>query len=157
MRRIIGIMVIFIFLFKASVFAQISIKAEVDKKNITTDENITYKIIITSVQKNIPEPKLPEFKGFNILSSAQSSTLSFVESGVKAILVYAFILSPTQTGTLKIEPVIIKIKNETYSSEALQIQVKPGKTQPKPKPEQEPSLPEESQPEPESEPAQTTL
>ena len=157
MRRLIGITVIFIFLFKASVFAQISIKAEVDKKSITTDENITYKITITSAQKNIPEPKIPEFKGFNILSSAQSSTVSFVESGIKAMLVYAFILSPTQTGKLKIEPVIIKIKNEIYSSDSLQIEVKQGKTQPKPKPEQAPSLPEESQPEPESEPAQTTL
>jgi hypothetical protein len=157
MRRIIGITLIFVFLFKAFVFAQISVKAEVDKKSITTDENITYKITITSTQKDIPEPKIPEFKGFNIVSSAQSSTVSFVESGIKAMLVYAFILSPTDTGKLKIEPVIIKIKNETYSSDTLEIEVRQGKTQPKPKPEQKPSLPEESQPEPESEPAQTTL
>ena len=157
MRRIIGITLFFLFLFKAFVFAQISIKAEVDKKSITTDENITYKITITSAQKNIPEPKIPEFKGFNILSSAQSSTVSFIESGVKAMLVYAFILAPAQTGKLKIDPVIIKIKNETYSSDTLEIEVRQGKTQPKPKPEQQPSLPEESQPESESEPAQTTL
>ena len=165
MKKLIILSVIFTSLFIAEAFAQTSIKAEVDKTIVTTDDAITYKLIITSSEKNIPKPQLPKFTGFKIISSAQSSTVSFTPPlragagcNVKTIVVYAFVLVPTDKGTLKIEPSSIKIKNETYSTATLEIEVEQGKLKPKPKtePGQRPSIPEETQPETEQ-PPQITL
>ena len=124
-------------------YAETSIKAEVDKTSITTDETLTYKIIITSSEKRMPEPQIPKFEGFSVISQAQSSTISFVQAGIKTILVYAFILAPTDKGKFKIRPSTIKIKNKTYSSDAFEIEVTQGKSKPKPPSEQKPSLPKE--------------
>lgn len=107
-------------------FAQDTIKAEVDALKLSLDQQLTYKIIITSSQEDIPQPQLPKFEDFSILSEAQSSTISFVKGTVKSILVYAFILAPRKSGKLKIEPASIKIKNKIYSSNSLEIEVAPA-------------------------------
>jgi len=97
--------IILIILFSAAnALAETNIKSEVDKLKLTADQDLTYKIIITSSENNLPAPQMPEFKGFNVISSAQSSTVSFVKNSIKSILVYAIILIPLETGKLKIEP-----------------------------------------------------
>ena len=125
------------------VFAQTSLKAEVDKVSIDADETLTYKLVINSSEKKVPAPQLPKFEGFLVLSQAHSSTVSFSGGEVRNILVYVFILSPKSAGKFKIEPGSIKIENDTYSSQAFEIEVKQGKEKPQPLPEQKLPSPEE--------------
>jgi hypothetical protein len=142
------LLVIFIFLFTAIAFADTSVKAEVDKLSLTTDEGLTYKLVITSSAKKIPQPKLPKFEGFIALSNAQTSQISISSGTQKTLVVYVFILAPVEIGKLKIEPSQIEIKGKSYSSDAFDIEVKPGKVKPLDnKPKTIPSLPKESQPE----------
>ena len=155
MKRTIALVLIFIFLFITPAIAETSIKAEVDKKSITTDEMLTYKLTIISSEKKLPTPEVPKFEGFNVISQAQSSTISFVKSDIKTILVYAFILAPTDVGKCNIGPSTIKIKDKTYSTEPLEIEVTQGKAKPGEKPAQKPSLP--PVPQPETEQPQITL
>jgi len=136
-------------------FAEISIKAEVDKTSITTDEALTYKLIITSTDNEAPQPQTPDFAGFNVLSQAQSSTFSYLKTGPKTILVLAFILAPLEVGKFRIEPSVIKLKGKTYAADSFEIEVVQGKAKPQAPPEEKPALPEESQPE--SEQPQITL
>jgi len=135
------------FLSVLNVFAEVSIKAEVDKTKITTDSDLTYKLIVTSTEKNIPAPQLPSLDAFDILSQAQSSTVSLMQSNIKTILVYSFILAAKETGKFSIGPAEIKFKGKTYSSEAFEIEVQPGKGKPQPKPKKSPSFPKADQPE----------
>lgn len=141
--------------FIATAFAQTSIKAEVNKTSITTDETLTYKIIITSTEKNIPQPQIPKFTGFNVVSEARSSTFSYLKDGPKTILVFAFVLAPADIGKFEIEPSLIKIKDRTYSADAFEIEVTQDKAKPKAPQEPEEPLPEESLPK--SEQPQITL
>lgn len=136
--------IIFIFLFITTAFAVISIKAEVDKTSLSTDEILSYKITITSSDKKVPAPQIPKFNGFNVLSSAQSSTISFVEGKTKTILVHAFILTPTNIGKFKIEPSTIKIENKIYSTDGFEIEVTQSK--------KEPSTPSEKKIQPRTQP-----
>lgn len=142
MKNTLILLTIFVFVFTASASAETSIKAEVDKTNLTTDETLAYKIIITSTEKKLSTPQVSKFEGFNILSSAQSSTMSFLKNNIKTILVYAFILAPADTGKFKIGPATLKIKNETLSTDTFEIEVKQGKAQPKREesPSQEPQF-----------------
>ena len=142
MRRILFITALFIFFSAAASFAQISIEADVDKVKMTTDEALTYKMTINSSEKNIPLPKLPKFVGFQAVSQVESSHIAFAEGGTKTVVVYVVVLVPEGIGKFKIEPASIKIKNRTYSSQALEIEVAQGKTKPRPK--EELSSPEEA-------------
>lgn len=155
MKEKIIITLILIFLSISVAFAEITIKAEVNKARISSDVTITYKLTITSFEKNVPYPQIPKFKSFNILSQSQSSTASFAKSKPKVVIVYAFILVPTDIGKLRIEPSIIKIKDKIYSTDSFEIEVTSGKTKPAAKPEQKTPLPEELLPE--SEEPQITL
>jgi len=138
--------ILFISLTTTIASAEVTIKAEVDKASITTDDNITYKLTITSSEKNIPEPQLPEFKGFYLVTQAQSSTVSLDKSNIKTILVYTYILVPKDVGKFKIEPSTIKIQGNAYSSETFEIEVKLGRTKPQALPEQKPSQTESEEP-----------
>jgi hypothetical protein len=131
--------ILFILTASAISLAETTIKAEVDKATITTAELLTYKLIIASSEKLIPPPKIPQFKGFIVVSQAESTTTSFQKGGMQSILVYALILLPKQAGKLKIEPAEIALGTRIYSSESFEIEVEKG-TDPLPQ------LPEEKQP-----------
>jgi hypothetical protein len=146
MKKILVLLAIFI-LFASLAFAQTLLKAQVDKISITTDETLTYKLIITSSAKRIPQPKIPKFEGFYLLSNAETSQISISSGTQKTLVVYVFILAPKGTGKLKIEPSTIEIEGKNYASDAFQIEVKQGKVKPlKKKPEQKPALPQVPQP-----------
>ena len=137
------------------VFAQVTIKAEVNKFKISTDERLTYKLIIASSEANLAQPQIPKFSGFNILSQSQSTTLSLEKNGLKTSLIYEFILLLVSAGKLKIDPSTIKIANQFLSSEPFEIEVTQGKATPKIPSEESPALPQKFLPE--SEEPQVTL
>lgn len=147
MKRLTIRAVFFVFLFITPAFAETTMKAEVNKTRITTDETLTYKITIISTDKSISKPQIPKFEGFNAISQLQSSNISFVKAGIKTTLVYTFILSPADTGKFKIEPSHLKIRNKTYSTDSFEIEVIQGKARPMPKSKETPRQPEEILPE----------
>jgi hypothetical protein len=129
-------------------FAETSIKAEVDKTSITTDETLTYKLTITTSDKRLGEPKIPAFNGFDVVYSAQSSTVSVTQNDIKTSIVYSFILAPADVGKFIIEPSQVKAAGKAYSSQAFEIEVKQGTAAPQPPAQkQKPSKPEENIPE----------
>lgn len=134
-------------LFKSFVFAEISLRCDVDKKSINTDDELVYKLIVSSSEKNIPAPKPPAFKAFSIVSQAQSSTVIFGKDNIKALLVYTYILAPLQPGKFKIEPSTITIKDKTYASQEIEIEVTQGRKRPRRQPEEKlKPFPEEGPP-----------
>ena len=110
-----------------AIFADDVIKSEVDSNSLKLNEDLVYKVIITSYENKIPQPRFPEFKGFDILSSAESSTISFKENRIKTLLVYVFILKPKEAGRIKIGPSSVRIKGELYYSDAFDIEVSPDR------------------------------
>lgn len=128
-RPVIGIFILAqLFLFYSPALAQTLVKAEVDRTAIAADETLTYKLTISSSVKIIPQPKLPEFTGFSVVSSAQSSQFSLSQGALKSTVNYTLILLPQQTGKLKINPARIRVEGKDYSSQGFEIEVKPGKT-----------------------------
>ncbi|MBM3255811.1 MAG: protein BatD [Candidatus Omnitrophica bacterium] len=125
MKKIFLFSMFLVFVFLKAALAQTEIKAEVDKNSLTTDEVLTYKVVVTSSEKELPAPDFPEFRGFEVVSQARSSTVSFVKAGAKSILVYAFILLPIDKGRIEIPPSSIKVKGEEYLSPSFEIEVMP--------------------------------
>jgi len=118
---------LFIAYLTGSASAETAIKAEVDKPKITTDDALTYKLIVTTTERKIPQPALPKFENFIIVSQANSSTVSFAKGGAKTILVFAFILAPKATGRLKIESASVQAEGKTYAAPEIEVNVAQGK------------------------------
>jgi hypothetical protein len=127
--------ILFILCLRGFASAETAIKAEVDRPKITTDEALTYKLVVTTTERKVSSPKLPKFENFTILSQANSSTVTFMQGGAKTILVFAFVLAPKTTGKLKIEPASVESEGKTYATPELEIEVAQGK---KTKPETPP-------------------
>lgn len=145
---------IFILLFNPFIFAEFSIKAEIDKRQLFLDDTLTYKVTLSSDESKIPSVQLPDFSGLEIISQAQSSTVSFTSQGPKSTVVYTIILSPRNPGRFKIEPSKVNLKGRLYSTDSFEIEVLDNHSYPLEKPDD--ALPKESPPE-ESEPAKITL
>lgn len=139
------LVVLFSLLFWVSSFAETSIRAEIDKVKLTTDDTLTYKLFITSSEKNIPLPVVPKFMGFRVLSQVQSSTISFGKKKRNTQVVYVFVLLPREPGKLKIESSKIKVGFETYTSEEFEVEVTQGKSNREIPSQQRPAEPQEKQ------------
>jgi hypothetical protein len=127
MRRSFMLAVALLFSAAGVCFAETTLKAELDKKVLTTDETVTYKLTVTSSEKKLSVPQFPDFKGFSILSSAQSSSFSLSSEGAKTMLVYVFVLMPDEPGSLTIAPVEMTIAGKKTVSEGFTLNVAAGK------------------------------
>jgi hypothetical protein len=130
MKKIIIFGLFFVLTIHHSVIAEVTIKAEIDKTSVTTDEVVAYKILITSDSQTRPVLEIPKFEGFKVLSQAHSTTINFTKVGAKNLNVYAFILLPLRIGKLKIEPSKLKVGDTNLFSESFEIEVKEGKQKP---------------------------
>lgn len=139
---------LFLMLASTAVFAETALQAEVDKLSITTDDVLTYKITIKSQEKKIPDPKVPEFKGFGVVSKLQSSSISFMKDEVNTLVSYIFVLSPQEAGKFKIEPSQVRTGAKVIMSEEFEIDVIQGKGKAVPEQEIPPRkpLPESDEP-----------
>ncbi|MBU1869494.1 MAG: BatD family protein, partial [Candidatus Omnitrophica bacterium] len=109
MKKLLPLILLFLIYSAPALFGETVVKAEVDKVSVTTDDQITYKLTITSSEKNIPAPKVPKFDNFIVLSQAQSSQISLKKGDVNTFVVYAFVLAPAKVGKFKIEPSVVDI------------------------------------------------
>ncbi len=99
------------------------ITAEVDRSAVTLGETITLTVTITTDSISPPAPDMPALDGFDILGTSTSSSLSLTNGQVASSAAYIFTLRPLRTGTLTIPPFGVKIKDQPYQSEAIQIEV----------------------------------
>lgn len=129
MKKIIAALIL-VFGLTGIAFAETSIKAGVDKAELTTDNILNYKLTVTSSEKQVPLPQLPDFKGFRIVTQAQSSAINFSNGEAKTIFSFIFILFPVETGELVIGPASIKVAGETYSTDSFKIKASQGKAAP---------------------------
>jgi hypothetical protein len=116
----------FILIVSGSCFAQTTVKAELDKSRISVDETVTYKVTIVFSDKQIPTPVFPDFKRFAVLSSTQSSTISFSGQKIQTMLVFVFVLMPDGPGTLQIPSTAITIGSNRFATDSFVLQVTPG-------------------------------
>jgi len=143
------VLVFSVFLFEGQSrgWADTTIKAEVDKDSITTDQILTYKLTVVSRQKYIPSFKIPAFNGFVVVSQVQSSSVSFQKGGQQTNLILVFKLKPKQAGKLKIEPAQVVVQGQAYATKALQIEIKQGSLRTLPSEEEPgPAIPDSGQP-----------
>jgi hypothetical protein len=106
--------------------AKPSVRASVDRTLIGLGDRIEYTLTVTGDSGSAPDAKIPEFPGFDVTSTSQSSQFSFVNGSFSASKTVQLILVPHSVGTFTFPPAEIVVKGRVYKSESFTVTVKDG-------------------------------
>ena len=110
----------------------IIISANADRQEVTLDGQVTLTITVSGNASNIPNPNIPELKGFTAYSSGRSQNLSIINGQVSSSISFNYILVPNNTGEYSLGPFSIDYKGKTYSAGPINIKVLPRSAQQQP-------------------------
>ncbi len=112
-----------ILLFSISFAEKINFSASVDKNHITSQDIITYSVVIEGA-KDFPNITKPNIKDFVIISGPSlSSNFSMINGSVSVSKTFSWRLAPVKSGDLVIEPIKVKYKRRTYTTEKIIVSV----------------------------------
>jgi len=107
----------------------ITISADADRQEVTLDEQVTLTITVSGNASNIPNPDIPELKGFTAYSSGRSQNLSIINGQVSSSVTFTYILVPNNVGEYNLGPFSIDYKGKNYSAGPINIKVLPRSAQ----------------------------
>ncbi len=108
----------------------ISITADVDRYQISLDEQVTLTITVSGNISNIPQPTIPSLDGFTAYSSGRSQNISIINSQVSSAVIFTYILVPNNEGEYTLGPFSITYKGNDYTADPINIKVSPRSKQP---------------------------
>ena len=121
-----AVLPIALFLWPASsALGQLSITAEVNKSQVTLDDQVVLAVTISGAQTSLPDPQLPSMQNFSVYSSGRSQNISFVNGRVTSSVTHTFVLVPRAVGNGLIPPITITAQGATAKTDPINVQVLP--------------------------------
>lgn len=117
-------LIILLVLSVATAFAEdINFSASVNKNVVSDKDILVYTVTIEGVRDfpDVPPPESPDF--VLITGPSQSSSIQIINGQMSASKTVTWQIAPTRTGKLTINPVSIKYRGKTYSTEAVTVTV----------------------------------
>ena len=110
------------------VFAQSAdvVTAEVDRRDLSTDEYLTLKVIINQAFGSISEPTLPPLDGFSLVGTSSSTNISIVNGVQSAEKIFIYTLQPALVGNLEIGTVKVTVDGQDYYTNPISVNVTRG-------------------------------
>ena len=127
MKKII-LTILFILSTSISYAGDISISADVDRRQIALDGQLMLTITVSGSMANIPQPTIPSLDGFTAYSSGRSQNLSIMNGQVNSSVTFTYALVPNDTGDYTIGPFSIDYEGDTYSTDTINVKVTPRST-----------------------------
>ena len=130
MLKISGFILLFLFIFCLALFAQgegIKFFSSVDKTEVRLAEALNFKITLEGDFKGSPKIVLPRLEeDFDVVSKAQSQQISLSAGEKSKTFVLSLILLAKKEGQIRIGPAKLKAGLKAYTTEPIEITVKPG-------------------------------
>ncbi|MBU0475453.1 MAG: BatD family protein [Bacteroidetes bacterium] len=124
-----SLLVLFLFVFLSSVFAQ---KFEVSVDKTTVQQNERFQVYFTfdgGDRTSLQSFRPPNFKNFSVLSGPnQSSSMSIINGSVSSTITYSYIVIGPNIGEFTIESASVEHKGKVYRTDELKISVAKGAT-----------------------------
>jgi len=114
----------------AVAYAKPSIRAMVDRTLIGLNGRINYTLIVSGAPGSAPDPKIPEFPGFDVTNTSQSSRFSFADGNLYGSKTINLTLVPHAEGTFTFPPAQIRMEGRVYKSESFTVTVSGGVSPP---------------------------
>ncbi|MEW6097094.1 MAG: BatD family protein [bacterium] len=125
MNIILYILLLTLTFFNSNIWAQdISFEASVDRHVLGINDQLTLSVSISGGNLGgIPSPQLPPLKGFDIVNSYRSQSISIVNAQVSTSLEIKYVLVPKDTGKFTIPPIILNYRDKLYQTTPIDIEV----------------------------------
>ena len=106
------------------------ITASLSKSKIYENEIMTLSLSVNGADKDIySKIKLPDLSSvFNIISTSQSSSFSYINGVANRSRQYKYSLRPTRSGIFIIDPFTVVFEGKKYSTKPLRVVVREGST-----------------------------
>ncbi len=118
---------------------QSPVTAEVDRNFLSTDETLVLTVAIDTSLGDASRPVLPTMNDFQILGSSSGTQISVINGDMTVQATYSYSLRPLSAGTLVIDPIVVQINGQAFSTEPIALEVTQGTGQVQPAPN--PGLP----------------
>ncbi|KPL02234.1 MAG: hypothetical protein AMJ90_06405 [candidate division Zixibacteria bacterium SM23_73_2] len=119
------------FWLQSSFASDIIFNADVDRTEVSLDEQITLSISVSGDVKSIPQPDLPTLDDFSVYSAGRSQSFEFVNGKTSSSVSFNYTLVPKKAGEFTIGPAQISLEGKLYQTVPIEIKVTPSKTEPK--------------------------
>ena len=112
----------------SSGYSQITFKARVSQRNITTDDRVRISFIAQGNSRDIYNGRIeaPSFEGFQAMGPFVSQEFSYINGSSFYKKSYTYTLKPLKTGKLTIGPAIFKSGDKEYRTQPVTITVTQG-------------------------------
>jgi hypothetical protein len=106
-------------------FAQgnIDFKARVDSKEVGLGAQIVLTLTLTGSPTQGIEPEVPPIDGFAVMRSGVSSNISIINGQMASSTECTYVLTATEVGRHVIPPLKVQIAGQTYTSQAIAVDV----------------------------------
>ena len=111
-------------------WAQVDIVATAQPRTVSVGEMLTYEITVTirgtSALTTQAEPSLPDFDGFDTLTTSTRQGLSMGSGGTQSERTYSYTLRASKSGDFIFSPATVQVAGKTYRSAKVKVTVTPG-------------------------------
>ncbi|HUT86366.1 MAG TPA: BatD family protein [Elusimicrobiales bacterium] len=104
-------------------YAEISLRAYVDKTEVTLNGYLTFSVEVKGEYRNIEKPTLPTLPNFEVYSSGQSQSVSIINGKVSSSITYKYTLTPRFVGKALIDAVTLTHQGVSYLTDPITITV----------------------------------
>ena len=122
----------FLMLIPCLIAAQdVQVTATISNNQVSLNDAFEYKVAVSGKSDNLPDPALPAFNSFTVLSGPNSSTsIQIINGRMSSSKEYSVYLQARQEGQFTIPPATIEVDGKTISSNEIMITVVKGQAQP---------------------------
>ncbi len=99
--------------FNATLWADISLKTSVDKKQVAINDTLTLKFEISG-NRDLPNANLPQINDFQILGTSRISRISILNGQVNKVLESNYTLAPKRMGQITIPSFAFNYEGKKY-------------------------------------------
>ncbi len=113
----------FALFFQNSYASDIIFEANVDRTEVSLDEQINLTISVSGNVQSIPQPELPSLDDFAVYSAGRSQSFEFVNGKVSSSVSFNYILVPKKEGEFVIGPAVISLEGKVHKTKPVEIKV----------------------------------
>jgi hypothetical protein len=107
-------------------WADVQISAQLDRQQVSTQDQAVLTITVSGTSSNLPDPQLPGLPDFQVSNAGRSQSFSWVNGQTSASVIHQFVLTPKQEGRFTIPPVRLTADGKTLETAPLALEVVKG-------------------------------
>ena len=122
LKKVIIVLLLLVVLEGVVLASDIRFEATVDRKTVSLGENLQLNLSFYGTQ-NVSAPDIGGIDGFQVRYLGPSTRISVVNGRVSSSITHIYTLIPLKTGKFEIGPFSVVINGETFTSQALTVEV----------------------------------